>query len=48
MNGTSVLPDESVMWYLRNTAVLALVAVVMMYVALRVFDRAEVNMAESL
>jgi ABC-2 type transport system permease protein len=48
VNGTSVLPDESVMWYLRNTAVLALVAVVMMYVALRVFDRAEVNMAESL
>jgi len=45
---TVLLPDESVWWYLRNIGVLALVGVVLLYVALRVFDRAEVNMAEAL
>jgi ABC-type polysaccharide/polyol phosphate export permease len=43
-----LLPDESVWWYLRNLGVLALVSVVLLYIALRLFDRAEVNMAESL
>lgn len=45
---THLLPDEPVWWYARNIGVLALVSVVLLYFALRIFDRAEVNMAESL
>lgn len=47
--GTNVLlPQQSPLWYLRNTAALAVLGIVLLYVALRVFDRAEANMAEAL
>lgn len=45
---TRLLPDESVWWYLRNIGILALVAMTLFTFALRLFDRAEVNMAEAL
>lgn len=48
IGGSHLLPDESMLWYLRNLGLLALFSVVLFYVALRLFDRAEVNMAESL
>lgn len=48
VNGGRVLPDASVWWYLRNLGIVAAFSVVLLYVALRLFDRAEVNMAESL
>ena len=47
-NGNRVLPNDSVWWYLRNVGVVAAVSVVLLYFAFRLFDRAEVNMAESL
>jgi ABC-2 type transport system permease protein len=46
--GSHLLPDESLFWYLRNLGVLALFSFILLYIALRLFDRAEVNMAESL
>ena len=46
--GKALLPDGSVWWYLRNLGIVALASIVLLYIALRVFDRAEVNMAESL
>ena len=43
-----LLPDVSQWWYLRNIAVLFVVAVVAFLAALRMFDRAEGNFAEAL
>ena len=45
---THLLPDQPVWWYLRNLSIVAVASVLLLYVALRAFDRAEVNMAESL
>lgn len=45
---TLLLPEQSVWWYLRNVAALAVLGLALLYVALRVFDRAEANMAEAL
>jgi len=47
-NGIHLLPDQPEWWYLRNLSLVAAGSMIMLYVALRVFDRAEVNMAESL
>lgn len=47
-DATHLLPNESVWWYLQNVGILALVGIVLLYFALRIFDRAEVNMAEAL
>jgi ABC-2 type transport system permease protein len=43
-----LLPDVSQWWYLRNIAVLFVVAAVAFLTALRMFDRAEGNFAEAL
>jgi ABC-2 type transport system permease protein len=48
IGGAHLLPDQPMWWYLRNLGLLALFSVGLLYVALRLFDRAEVNMAESL
>lgn len=48
IDGKALLPGESVWWYLRNIGIVAGISVVLLYLALRLFDRAEVNMAESL
>lgn len=45
---TRLLPDTGPLWYLRNIGVLTVVSLVMLTVALRVFDRAEADMAEAL
>lgn len=42
------LPDGSIWWYLRNLAPVAAAAVLIVVVAIRVFDRAEGNFAEML
>lgn len=44
----ALLPDESQWWYLRNLSVVAVVSLVMIVIALNVFDRAEANFAEDL
>jgi ABC-2 type transport system permease protein len=43
-----VLPDEGQWWYLRNLGVTGVGAVLLLVVALRVFDRLEANFAEEL
>jgi ABC-2 type transport system permease protein len=43
-----LLPDVDSWWYLRNVAVVAGVSIVLLLVALRLFDRAEANFAEAL
>jgi len=45
---TGILPDESVLWYLRNVAVLGVVAAVILLVALWLFGRLEGDFAEEL
>jgi ABC-2 type transport system permease protein len=45
---TRLLPDSSCWVYLRNVGIVGLVSIGLLYLALRVFDRAEVNMAETL
>ncbi|MBA2388514.1 MAG: ABC transporter permease [Acidimicrobiia bacterium] len=44
----SLIPDESVWWYAAWLGAIAAVALVVLAAALRLFDRAEVNMAEAL
>ena len=46
--GIAILPDESQWWYLRNVAVVGLVSMVLLSVAVRVFDRLQGNFAEEL
>jgi ABC-2 type transport system permease protein len=43
---TSLLPDESQWWYLRNIAVVGVVATVLFLLAIKLFDKAEGNFAE--
>jgi len=43
---TALLPDESPWWYLRNLAVVFVIAAVAFVAALRAFDRTEGNFAE--
>lgn len=45
---TLLLPDESAWWYLRNVSIVTGVSVVLLLLALRLFDRAEANFAEAL
>lgn len=48
VEGLALLPDAEPWWYLRNVAVVGAVSVVMLLLALRLFDRAEANFAEAL
>jgi ABC-2 type transport system permease protein len=41
-----LLPDQSQLWYLRNIAIVLAVSLVLLVLAIRVFDRAEGNFAE--
>ncbi len=43
---TPLLPDTSSLWYLRNIACIAACSVVLLVLAIRVFDRLEGNFAE--
>lgn len=43
---TSLLPDESQWWYLRNVGVVGILAVVLFLLAIKFFDKAEGNFAE--
>ncbi len=43
-----LIPDESVLWYAGRLGITAFVATIVCLAALRLFDRAEVNMAEAL
>jgi ABC-2 type transport system permease protein len=45
---TAILPDESVLWYLRNVAVLGVVSVLLLLVALWLFGKLEGDFAEEL
>lgn len=45
---TGILPDASMLWYMRNVAVVGLAAVVLFVVALRFFERVEGDFAEEL
>jgi ABC-2 type transport system permease protein len=48
-NGTAILPpDATAWWYFRNLLIIALVAVVLLWFAIRVFDRTEGNFAEEI
>jgi ABC-2 type transport system permease protein len=47
-NTTAILPDESVLWYFRNVAVLGVVSVVLLLGALWLFGRLEGDFAEEL
>jgi ABC-type polysaccharide/polyol phosphate export permease len=42
-----LLPDASVWWYARNLAIVLLAATLLLALAVRVFDRADVNLAEN-
>ena len=46
--GRQLLPDEGPLWYLRNLAVVSVIAIVAGAFALNFFDRAEANCAEDL
>lgn len=48
VNGDRLLPAHGQWWYLRNVGIVGLVSLLLLVLALRVFDRAEVNMAEAL
>ena len=46
--GRRLLPDASCWWYLRNIGIVAVVAVGLFALAMRMFDRSEGNLAEML
>ena len=48
VDGTPLLPDEGPLWYLGILAATAVAWTVVLALALRAFDRADVNMAETL
>jgi ABC-type polysaccharide/polyol phosphate export permease len=43
---THLLPDASVMWYLRNLAVVLFASTLLLLLAIKIFDKAEGNFAE--
>jgi ABC-2 type transport system permease protein len=45
---TVLLPDDGPLWYLQNLAIVGGISLVMLVLALRIFDRAEANFAEAL
>ncbi len=46
-DGTTVLlPDASALWYSRNLAIVGIASVVLLFLAVRTFDRLEGNFAE--
>ena len=47
-SGLEILPDESLLWYLRNLGVVALVSVALLVGALALFNRLEGDFAEEL
>ncbi len=48
INGTALLPDQGPLWYLGALAFTGSIAILILAVALRLFDRAEATMAEAL
>ena len=48
IDGRQLLPDNGPLWYLGVLAATAAIWAFVGYLALRVFDRADVNMAEAL
>jgi ABC-2 type transport system permease protein len=48
IDGTPLLPDQGPLWYLGALAVTGVVALVVLALALRLFDRADATMAEAL
>jgi len=46
--GAAILPDESPLWFLRNLAVVGVISLVLLVLAVRLFDRLEANFAEEL
>jgi ABC-2 type transport system permease protein len=48
VGGVALLPDHGPLWYLGILSITSVVCLGLMYVALRVFDRADVNLAETL
>ncbi len=46
--GTAILPDESVLWYLRNLGIVAVVSAVLVLFALWTFSRLEGDFAEEI
>ena len=48
VGGGAILPDESPLWFLRNLAVVGTVSLVLLVLAVRLFDRLEANFAEEL
>lgn len=48
IDGTSLLPDEGPLWYLGALAVTGVGALVVLAIALKLFDRADTTMAEEL
>ena len=47
-NGDPILPATSPLWYLRNLAIVGVVALVVLALAIKLFDRLEGNFAEAL
>lgn len=47
-NMIKILPIESPLWYFRNILIVFFVSVVLLYLSMRVFDRAQGNFAEEL
>jgi ABC-2 type transport system permease protein len=43
-----ILPDEGSLWFLRNLAIVGAVSLVLLVLAVRLFDRLEANFAEEL
>lgn len=48
VDGQRLLPDTSALWYARNLGIVAVISIALCVLALRLFDRAEANMAEAI
>ncbi|MFV1989205.1 MAG: hypothetical protein ACC652_00515, partial [Acidimicrobiales bacterium] len=48
VTSSQILPDESLLWYFRNVAVVGVISIVLLLVAIEVFSRLEGNFAEDL
>jgi hypothetical protein len=43
-----ILPDEGSLWFLRNLGIVGAISLVLLVLAVRLFDRLEANFAEEL
>ena len=47
-NYMNILPDQSLMWYVRNLSLTLAFSIALFFFAMRIFDKAQGNFAEEL